>query len=241
MKFLQLLSSFLECEALITSLSIWFGIFNKSCRQRTQLIFRKMKVLITKIFQSHFKVTLGTWTIKNQHGEIPFLKMEGNIAKHFNLLSNQSFGKSWRRNRSSNKPSGERINFYCNHKEADTKIFAFIKFFCDNIRLNRVITVLSDSDVAVIFLYQSVTNLTFLDALWSTTGTGDDQRYIPIHVLASESGLPIWCCLLPAMHAGCDSVSSFSHIRKMTTLQTLNNKIDELINMIDFGDFPHSL
>ena len=36
------------------------------------------------------------------------------------------------------------------------------------------------------------------------TGTGDDQRYIPIHVLASKLELPIYC-LLPAMHAGCDS------------------------------------
>ena len=61
--------------------------------------------------------------------------------------------------------------------------------------------------------------------------------YIPIHALASEIGLSI-CCLLPAMHAGCDSVSSFSY---MTAFQTLKNKIDELTNMIDFGDFPHSL
>ena len=43
------------------------------------------------------------------------------------------------------------------------------------------------------------------------------------------------------MHAGCDSVSSFSHIRKMTAFQTLKNKIEEVTNMIDFGDFPHSL
>ena len=29
--------------------------------------------------------------------------------------------------------------------------------------------------VSVISLYQSVTNLTLLDALWFKTGTGDDQ------------------------------------------------------------------
>ena len=46
------------------------------------------------------------------------------------------------------------------------------------------------------------------------------------------------CCLLPAMLAGCDSVSSFSHIRKMTAFQTLKNKIDDLTNMFD--DLPHS-
>ena len=30
-------------------------------------------------------------------------------------------------------------------------------------------------------------------------------------------------------------------IKKMTTFQTNKKKIDEMTNMIDFGDFPHSL
>ena len=38
--------------------------------------------------------------------------------------------------------SNERIDFYCNHK--DTKMFAYIKFLCDNIHLNRVIIVSSE-------------------------------------------------------------------------------------------------
>ena len=44
--------------------------------------------------------------------------------------------------------------------------------------------------------------------------------------------------ILSAMHLipGCNSVSSFSHIGKIKTLQTL--KIDELTDMIDFGKFP---
>ena len=33
----------------------------------------------------------------------------------------------------------ERIEFYCNTKKADTKMFAYIKFLCDNIRMNKVI------------------------------------------------------------------------------------------------------
>ena len=89
----------------------------------------------------------------------------------------------------------ERIDFYCNC-EADTKMFPYIKLLCDNISVNRVIIVSPGSDVAVIFLYQSVTNLTFLDELWFKTGTGDDQRYIPIDVLASELGLLICCQVL---------------------------------------------
>ena len=138
------------------------------------------------------------------------------------------------------RQSSERIRFYCDHEAAKTNMFANIKFLCDNIRMNRVIIVSSDSDVAVISLYQSVTNFTFLDALWFKTGTGDNQRHIPRHVLATELGLPI-CCLLLAVHAGCDLVSSFLHILKMATFQALKNKINELTNMIDVGDFPQSL
>ena len=70
----------------------------------------------------------------------------------------------------------ERIDFYCNHEEADPKMFAYIKFFHDSICLNRII-VSPDSDVAVVSLYQGVTNFTFLDALWFKTGTNDDILY----------------------------------------------------------------
>ena len=77
--------------------------------------------------------------------------------------------------------NSERIDFYSDHEEANTKMFAYIKCLCGNIRLNRIIIVLPDNDVAMISLYPSVTNLTFVDVTWLKTGTGDDQRYIPIH------------------------------------------------------------
>ena len=67
----------------------------------------------------------------------------------------------------------ERIDFYCNHEEGDSKMFAYIKFLYDNICLNRII-VSPDSDVAVISLYQGVTNFAFLDVLRFKTGTGDE-------------------------------------------------------------------
>ena len=66
----------------------------------------------------------------------------------------------------------ERIEFYCNH-EADSKMFAHIKFLFDNICLNRIIVSL-DSDVAVMSLYHGVTNFSFLDALWFKTATADN-------------------------------------------------------------------
>ena len=49
--------------------------------------------------------------------------------------------------------SSEIIDFSCDHEKADTKMFAYIKFFCDNIRLNRIISVSQDTDVTVISLY----------------------------------------------------------------------------------------
>ena len=49
--------------------------------------------------------------------------------------------------------SSERIYFYCDHEEAVTKMFAYIKFLSNNIRLNRITIVSPDTDVTVISLY----------------------------------------------------------------------------------------
>ena len=49
--------------------------------------------------------------------------------------------------------SSERIDFYCDHEEADTKIFTHIKFLCDNIHLNRIIIVSPATDVTLISLH----------------------------------------------------------------------------------------
>ena len=59
--------------------------------------------------------------------------------------------------------------------------------------------------------------------------TGDDQSFVSAYLVASELGSPI-CCLLSVMHAilGCNSVNSFPHTGKITTFQTLKNKLDEL-------------
>ena len=78
--------------------------------------------------------------------------------------------------------SSERIDFYCDHERADTNIFAYNKFLCDNIRLDGVTIVSPDTDFAVIFLYESVTNLKFLDTIWFKTGTGDSQRHIQLYM-----------------------------------------------------------
>ena len=49
--------------------------------------------------------------------------------------------------------SGERIDFACDHEEAGTKMFAYIKLLCDNIRLNRIIIVSVDTNITVVSLH----------------------------------------------------------------------------------------
>ena len=52
------------------------------------------------------------------------------------------------------------------HEEADTKIFAHIKFLCENIRLNRIVIVSPDNDVTGIsYIKVLLTLATSLDAI----------------------------------------------------------------------------
>ena len=70
--------------------------------------------------------------------------------------------------------------------------------------------------------------------------TGNDQKCTPVHLVASELGLPI-CCLLREMHAisGCNSVNSFSHTGKITAFQHLNTNSTNCGsgNVINCGEF----
>ena len=66
-------------------------------------------------------------------------------------------------------------------------MFAYIKFLCDNIRLSRVTIVSPDTDVTEISLYESVTNHTFLDAIWFKAGAEDDHRYIHLTSISFRS------------------------------------------------------
>ena len=101
--------------------------------------------------------------------------------------------------------------------------------------LNRVVFVSPGGDVAVISLYQSVTNLTFLNALWFKTGTGDDQRYIPINVLALMLLVSCNACRMWLRK----QFFTYWKVDNVPNRQT--DKIDELTNLIDFRNFSHSL
>ena len=54
------------------------------------------------------------------------------------------------------------IEFYCDHEEADAKVFAYVQFFSNTVQLKRVIINSPDTEVPVISLYHYVTNLDLL-------------------------------------------------------------------------------
>ena len=103
---------------------------------------------------------------------MPFPKIGRNIAQRFNFLQTIYLANL------DGATDHVTLIFFCNRREADTKMFAYIKFLCDNICLNRVAIVSPYISVAVISSYESVTNLTYLDAIRSKTGAEDYQRYI---------------------------------------------------------------
>ena len=79
--------------------------------------------------------------------------MERNIVIRFNFLSNHFLANLDGAADRATSQSSERIDFYCDHEGADTKMFTLdIKFLCDNIHLNRIIIASPDTDVTVISL-----------------------------------------------------------------------------------------
>ena len=59
----------------------------------------------------------------------------------------------------------EKIKFYCDHEEADTKMFTKINFLSNTVQLKRVIIDSPETDVAVTSLYYYVTNPALLDSI----------------------------------------------------------------------------
>ena len=59
----------------------------------------------------------------------------------------------------------EKIQFYCDHEEADTKMFTKINFLSNTVQLKRVIIDSPETDVAVTSLYYYVTNPALLDSI----------------------------------------------------------------------------
>ena len=87
--------------------------------------------------------------------------------------------------------------------------------------------------------YQFTSSLILLDKLWLKTGTGDKKRYVAIHETPNHfrtsmlKSLPVFNAI-----TGCDSVGSFSWIGKKTAMTTLKSNLDDLMEILQFGDSP---
>ena len=131
------------------------------------------------------------------------------------------------------------LDWECDHEEADSKMFVYCKYLATRYELSRIIISSPDTDVAVICCYQHVTSLSSLTELWFKTGVGNNKRYIAIHETTNTLGTTI-CKLLPAFHSitGCDSVRSFCGVGKKSAFAVLKAHLDDVTDMLDFGDTP---
>ena len=148
----KLLLSFLEYEVLVVvtdQCDFEFSIkaADRNCWSEDSAHIQEIEIIDNRNVHSHFKVTSGIRTIKTSwwnHVEIRFPKNRMKDCHTFYLSNLDGEADSV------TIQSSERIDFYCDHEEADTKMFVYIKFLCDNICLNRIIIVSSDTDVTVI-------------------------------------------------------------------------------------------
>ena len=97
-----------------------------------------------------------------------------------------------------------------------------------------------DTDVFLVACYQFTSRLVTLDNLWIKPGTGDKKKYFAIHKVGNHFGSSMLKSLT-AFHVitGCDSVSSFSGIEKKTALTTSWSNLDDLMEILQFGDSPN--
>ena len=172
----KLVSGFFECEALVAFTDGYDFEFSIEAAERkrrtaTQIISRKLKLLIAKNFQKHFKVSLEIRTIKPT--------CSNNLSKRRETLPKvlTSFQTNYLANldgatcRVSHR--SKRLIFIATTKKLTRKCLSisnsFMIIFVWTESLFRQTVMLQ-----VISLYQGVTNFTYLDALWFKTGTCDD-------------------------------------------------------------------
>lgn len=130
------------------------------------------------------------------------------------------------------------IDLVSDHEEADSKMLVYCKYMLQH-PLRRLIVSSPDTDVLVICCYHMTCCLSSLHHFWFKTGSGQKQRFLPIHDVNTKLGGTI-TKMLPAFHSitGCDSVSSFSGIGKRTAFNVLKQKKEQLLDLLDFGDSP---
>ena len=163
-------------------------------------------------------------------------KMKYDIKEEQALIVGKIDGTTWE---VTTENVSEIEELKCDHEEADSRIFVYASFLCNNRNLNRVIIMSPDTDVAVIACYQYYNAINTCTELWFLTGHGTNRRFIPIHTIADSLGASI-CNLLPVFHSltGCDSTASFSGKGKRKAFTILKKKKNDLLSLHDLGDNP---
>ena len=87
------------------------------------------------------------------------------------------------------------------HGEADSRMFVYAAYLCNNHKtcLNRRFILFPDTDVIVISCYHYYNSINTISELWFLTGQGCNKRFIPIHSIADSLGASI-CSLIPIFH-----------------------------------------
>ncbi|KAE8740339.1 hypothetical protein FOCC_FOCC014156 [Frankliniella occidentalis] len=152
-----------------------------------------------------------------------FLRDSQNKDELFNLLAKHLVNVNWdgkifavtnSANCLTNTNSGDVDGLApCNHEEADTRLMLHAKQAATH-GFARVMVRTTDSDVVVLSVW-ATQEVSSLEELWLSYGTGKNHCFIAAHEIATSLG-PQKCRALPTFHAfsGCDTVSSFSGVGK---------------------------
>ena len=124
----------------------------------------------------------------------------------------------------SDKREGEPINdLFCNIEEADQRLIKHVQWCALNQKTSCIV-ISNDTDVLVLLVHYFQTfKTTGLKRLWQRMGTGEKQRYIPLHSLYKRLPKPLRKVILPAyVGTGCDYISKLG--TKMGALNAFPEK-----------------
>ena len=130
--------------------------------------------LLTKSSQAFVEATY--WLLVQTVTKLNYEVNQANSVQEIEIISDRKVPKSFQSYLSNKtnmvnyvfqqwKKMSEKIKFYCDHEEADTKMFTKINFLSNTVQLKRVIIDSPETDVAVISLYYYVTNPALLDSI----------------------------------------------------------------------------
>ena len=145
-------------------------------------------------------------------------------------------GSSWR---ISSHGKEQLPELFCDHEEADSRLFMYASYCSSNTTVSRIVVSSSDTDVIVIACYHCNHLLQTCSEVWIRTSHAKKSQFIPVHRIYTTLGEKI-CRVLPSFHCltGCDSTGSFSGIEKKKSFKVLSENINSLGTLDQLGEKP---